>query len=125
MRLYLDDDSTSALLVRLLSRAGHDVRLPIQIGVAGKNDALHLTHGVLENGVLLTFNSDDFEELHNLLRAAGGHYPGILADRGSIHHSEPLALITAQQSGRGHECSRLQTHGPRAPVQVEHLSCTL
>jgi len=81
MKLYLDDDSTSGLLVRLLNRAGHDVRLPIQIGVASRNDAVHLTHAVLESRVLLTYNSDDFEELHNLLCAAGGHHPGVLAVR--------------------------------------------
>ena len=51
MRLYLDDDSTSGLLVRLLNRAGHDVRLPIDIGVAGRNDAVHLTHAILEGRV--------------------------------------------------------------------------
>lgn len=81
MRLYLDDDTTSRLLVRLLNRAGHDDRLPIDIGVAGRNDAVHLTHAVLESRVLLTYNHDDFEELHNLVRAAGGHHPGILAVR--------------------------------------------
>ncbi len=81
MRLYLDDDSTSGLLVRLLNRAGHDVRLPIDIGVAGRNDAVHLTHAILEGRVLITYNADDFEELHNLVQPAGGHYPGVLAVR--------------------------------------------
>ena len=81
MRLYLDDDSTSGLLVRLLNRAGHDVRLPIDIGVAGRNDAVHLTHAILESRVLITRNADDFEELHNLVQAAGGHHPGVLAVR--------------------------------------------
>jgi hypothetical protein len=77
----LDDDSTSGLLVQLLNRAEHDVRLPIQIGVVGRNDAVHLTHAVLESRVLLTYNHDDFEELHNLVGAVGGHHPGVLAVR--------------------------------------------
>lgn len=81
MRVYLDDDTTSGLLVRLLKGAGHDVRLPIEIGVAGRNDAVHLTHAILESRVLITYNSDDFEELHNLVQAAGGHHPGVLAVR--------------------------------------------
>jgi hypothetical protein len=33
MRLYLDDDSASLLLARLLRQAGHDVQVP---GGAGK-----------------------------------------------------------------------------------------
>jgi len=81
MRLYLDDDSTKGLLVRLLNRAGHDVRVPTDIGISGKNDAVHRTHAILEGRVLLTHNYDDFEELHNLVRAAGGHHPGVLTVR--------------------------------------------
>ena len=81
MRLYLDDDSIKGLLVGLLNRAGYDIRLPADIGVAGKNDAVHLTHAVLEGRVLLTHNYGDFEELHNLVRAAGGHHPGVLVVR--------------------------------------------
>jgi hypothetical protein len=33
MRLYLDDDSASALLTRLLRQAGHDVRVPSEVGM--------------------------------------------------------------------------------------------
>jgi hypothetical protein len=81
MMLYLDDDSASALLVRLLGRAGHDVRLPVDIGVGGANDAVHLTHAVLQDRVLLSHNHNDFEELHNLVVAVRGHHPGILVVR--------------------------------------------
>jgi hypothetical protein len=38
MRLYLDDDSASSLLTRLLRQAGHDVRLPSEVGMAGEDD---------------------------------------------------------------------------------------
>jgi hypothetical protein len=58
MRLSLDDDSASALLVRLLNRAGHDVRLPADLGIAGRNDPVHLTRAVLEGRAFLTFNHD-------------------------------------------------------------------
>jgi predicted nuclease of predicted toxin-antitoxin system len=81
MRLYLDDDSTKGLLVRLLNRAGHDIRLPADIGAIGKSDAVQLTHAVLEDRVLITHNYDDFEELHNLVLAAGGHHPGVIVIR--------------------------------------------
>jgi uncharacterized protein (DUF433 family) len=38
MRLYLDGDSASALLTRLLRQAGHDVRVPSEVGMAGDDD---------------------------------------------------------------------------------------
>jgi predicted nuclease of predicted toxin-antitoxin system len=81
MRLYLDDDSTSALLVRLLRQAGHDVRLPAEIGMSGAKDSVHLMRAVLEDRVCLTHNYDDFEDLHNLVLAVHGHYPGIVVVR--------------------------------------------
>jgi hypothetical protein len=81
MRLYLDDDSVSAYLVRLLRQVGHDVRLPAEIGMAGQRDAVHLLHAVQEDRVCLSHNYDDFEALHNLVLAVGGHYPGILVIR--------------------------------------------
>jgi hypothetical protein len=35
VRLYLDDDTVDGLLVRLLQRAGHNVELPRDAGLAG------------------------------------------------------------------------------------------
>jgi hypothetical protein len=35
MRLYLDDDSASLLLARLLRQTGHDVCVPSDVGMAG------------------------------------------------------------------------------------------
>ena len=110
MRVYLDDDSTSGLLVRLLTRAGHDVRLPIDIGVAGRNDAVHLTHAILESRVLITYNADDFEELHNLVEAAGGHHPGVLAVRRDNNPKRDL-----DQKGIVRALGKLQAAG--APVR--------
>jgi predicted nuclease of predicted toxin-antitoxin system len=78
MRLYLDDDSASALLARLLRQAGHNVRLPAEIGTVGENDAVHLAHAIREDRICLSHNYDDFEELHDLINAAQGHHPGIL-----------------------------------------------
>jgi hypothetical protein len=38
MRLYLDDDSASALLTRLLRYARHDVLLPVDASLSGADD---------------------------------------------------------------------------------------
>src|SRR5947209_8758624 len=81
MRLYLDDDSASPLLAKLLRNAGHDVQLPIDAGTSGKDDPVHLTHSIRENRAILTKNHGDFESLHNLIQVANGAHSGILVVR--------------------------------------------
>ena len=81
MRLYLDDDIASPLLARLLRQAGHDTQLPVEAGLSGSDDPVHLTHAVREDRVLVSRNYKDFENLHDLIMQVGGHYPGILIVR--------------------------------------------
>ena len=81
MRLYLDDDIAAALLVRLLRSAGHDVVTPVDAGISGATDQAHLTHAIQDDRVCLTRNYEDFEDLHFLVQAAGGHHPGIFVVR--------------------------------------------
>jgi predicted nuclease of predicted toxin-antitoxin system len=81
MRLYLDDDAADPLLARLLRNAGHDVCLPVEIGRSGSHDAVHLRHALREQRVLLSYNHDDFQFLHELVLEAQGHHPGILIVR--------------------------------------------
>jgi uncharacterized protein DUF5615 len=77
MKLYLDDDCAS----RFLRQAGHQVELPIEAELSGASDPVHLTHAVREGSRLLTANFVDFQELHDLIRQAGGHHSGILIVR--------------------------------------------
>jgi hypothetical protein len=81
MKLYLDDDSASALLQRLLQVAGHDVQVPAEVGLSGQPDAVHLAHAISQGRVSLTRNYRDFEHLHLLVLQAQGHHPGILVVR--------------------------------------------
>jgi hypothetical protein len=81
MRLYLDDDSAAALLLRLLRRAGHDVCVPADVGTSGQPDPEHLMRAVQDDRVLLTRNYRDFEHLHALVLVVQGHHPGILLER--------------------------------------------
>lgn len=81
MRLYLDDDSASPLLARLLTQAGHEVQLPEAADLVGAEDPVHLTHAIRQSRALLTGNHSDFEDLHDLIMQAGGHHPGILVIR--------------------------------------------
>ncbi len=81
MRLYLDDDTASAKLARLLREADHDLEVPRDVGLAGSVDALHLTYAIRQDRLLLSGNHDDFKVLHDLLMQAGGRHPGIVIIR--------------------------------------------
>lgn len=81
MNLYLDDDSAKASLVKLLQRAGHQVVVPVDAGLAGVSDPRHLTYTAQHDLVLLTKNHDDFEDLHLLVQATRGHHRGLLVVR--------------------------------------------
>jgi predicted nuclease of predicted toxin-antitoxin system len=81
MKLYLDDDLASPVLARLLSNAGHDVQLPVDVGMKGKPDVVHLAFAVRNGRAFLTRNYGDFEDLHDLVIAVNGHHPGILIIR--------------------------------------------
>jgi predicted nuclease of predicted toxin-antitoxin system len=81
MRLYVDDDLAQPLLAALLIKAGHDVRLPKELGLTGAHDAVHLRNAVRETRVFLSGNYRDFEFLHDLILETVGHHPGILIVR--------------------------------------------
>jgi hypothetical protein len=81
MRIYLDDDSAGTTLVRLLRHSGHDVRLPIEIGLSGTRDATHLQNAIRESRALLSRNHDDFSAIHKLIMEANGHPFGVLMVR--------------------------------------------
>jgi hypothetical protein len=54
MNIYLDDDSAKASLVVLLRKAGHQVVIPSDAGIAGASDPRHLIYAVQQNLLLLT-----------------------------------------------------------------------
>lgn len=81
MRVYLDDDSASALLNRVLVQAGHEVIIPADAGLSVMDDPVHLTFAIRERRTLLTSNHRDFELLHDLIAEAGGRHSGILSIR--------------------------------------------
>ena len=91
MRLYLDDDTASALLAKLLRQAGHDVQIPHDVGMTGAPDPVHLTRSVADDRVYVTKNHDDFGILHNLIKQVGGHHPGICVVRQDNDPSRPFS----------------------------------
>ena len=81
MNLYIDDDSVKTALVSRLKKSGHRVNLPADASLSGAADSRHLLHAVREDLVFLTRNYEDFHDLHRLVQATHGTYPGILAIR--------------------------------------------
>jgi len=81
MRIYLDDDSAAVVLAQFLQQAGHDVQRPVEVGMSGEDDPVHLIQAVRQDRVLLTHNHRDFENLHNLIGEVKGHHPSILVVR--------------------------------------------
>jgi predicted nuclease of predicted toxin-antitoxin system len=81
MRLYLDDDTASPILAKLLRKQAHDVQIPIDIGMSGADDAVHLTRTIRDDRICVTKNHDDYWILHNLVKQSQGHHPGILVIR--------------------------------------------
>ena len=75
----IDDDSVDPGLIRLLRRDGHDVQVPVDVGLAGSSDQAHLTHAIRDRRAILTRNYGDFDDLDDLVvSAASGHHCGIL-----------------------------------------------
>ncbi len=98
MRIYLDDNSASPLLVKLLRKAGHDVQLPSEVGMIGKPDAAHLTHAIRDCRACLTQDYDDYQALQHLIEAAQGHHSGILVvrqDNDPTRDMSPKGIVNA------------------------------
>jgi hypothetical protein len=98
MKLYVDDDSAAAVLVRLLRDREHDVQTPAEVGMVGETDAVHLTHAIRQRRAQLTRNYQDFEDLHYLILESAGHHPGILtirSDNDSTRDLSPRAICAA------------------------------
>ena len=79
MNFYHDEDSADGDLVALLRSEGHDVFEPPRSLRPATPDPVHLTRSIRMDRVILTKNHRDFRDLHDLVEAAGGDHPGILA----------------------------------------------
>lgn len=81
MILYLDDDTCAAELVGLLRKAGHDVQIPGDAGLAGERDPVHFLHAIQAGRAIVSQNYRDFVPLHKLVTGSGGEHPGVLLVR--------------------------------------------
>ncbi len=64
LNLYLDDCANAHLLADLLRQAGHTVTRPVDVGLVGQDDDVHLAFAAMNQLALLTKNPADFLALH-------------------------------------------------------------
>lgn len=98
LRILLDENLGSVHLADRLRRAGHDVESPGGAGLRTAPDARVMIHAIAEARVVLTRDNGDFGDLHDLIRAAGGHHPGIMVvryDGDPRHNMTERAIATA------------------------------
>ena len=89
--------SEPCLAARLRAH-GHDPILAADVGLLSVTDARVLIFSIAENLPVLTQDSEDFEDLHDLVMAATGHHAGILIvrfDNDPRHNLTDRGIATA------------------------------
>lgn len=81
MRFLIDENASSAQLATRLRAEGHDPILAGDAGLLSVADPRVLTWAIGQGLPVLTRDVDDFQDLHDLIMAAGGHHPGMLIIR--------------------------------------------
>jgi len=78
LKIYLDDCADHNLLATLLRRAGHEVQTPRGAGTKGIEDREHLEYANQHGYMLMTFDPDDFRDLHQEWQNNAHYHMGIL-----------------------------------------------
>ncbi len=81
MRLLIDENMSSGQLASRLRAQGHDPILAVDAGLLSAPDPRVLIWAIGQGVPVLTRDTEDFQALHDLVMAAGGHHPGVLTVR--------------------------------------------
>ena len=113
MRLLLDENMSDRRLAARLRAQGHDPVLATDVGLLSATDARVFIAAITQALPVLTRDSEDFTDLHDLIMAAGGHHSGVLVVRfdNDPHHN--LCVKRARNTSRAHwyKKSRLSVRG--------------
>jgi hypothetical protein len=104
MKIYVDEDLSSGLLIRLLEAAGHDVQSAGAANKLGRSDASQFTFAIHETRGCLTANYRDYEELHLLIQQARGRHYGVLVvrqDNDATRDLTPKGVVAALRKPEG------------------------
>ena len=81
MRFLVDENMNSPQIASRLQAQGHHPALAGDVGLLSASDPRVLIWAISQALPVLTRDSQDFQDLHDLLMAAGGHHPGMLVVR--------------------------------------------
>ncbi len=98
MRLLVDENLGNPRLASRLRALGHDGVLAGDVGLLSVSDAKVFTFAIRQDLPVLTRDSEDFEDLHELIMAAVGHHAGILIvrfDANPRHNLSDRGIATA------------------------------
>jgi predicted nuclease of predicted toxin-antitoxin system len=98
MKFLIDENLSSPRLASRLRAQGHDPVLASDVGLLSVTDARVLIFAIAQALPVLTRDSEDFEDLHDLVMAAVGHHAGILIvrfDNDPRHNLTDRGIATA------------------------------
>jgi predicted nuclease of predicted toxin-antitoxin system len=98
VRILIDENLSSQRLAARLEAMGHDVVLVDDVGLLSASDARVLTWAIGQDRSVLTRDTEDFEELHDLVLASESHHPGMLFvrfDRNPRHNMTEQGIAIA------------------------------
>jgi predicted nuclease of predicted toxin-antitoxin system len=117
MKLLLDENMSDRRLVARLRAHGHDPVLGRDAGLLSIADARVLIYSIAQSLPVLTQDSEDSEDLHDLVVAAAGHHAGILIvrfDNDPRHNLTDRGIATA--------ISKLESSGVTTRDQIHVLN---
>ncbi|MDR3635893.1 MAG: DUF5615 family PIN-like protein [Isosphaeraceae bacterium] len=108
---------SSRRLAARLQSAGHDIILATDVGLLSATDPRVLMWAIGAGRPVLTRDSDDFIDLHDLVLASGGHHQGLLIVR---FDNDPRHNLTDQ--GISSALGKLESSGAPIADQVHVLN---
>lgn len=86
--MFIDENTQDKLLIKFLRQVGHDVLSVNEANLMGEDDPIVLDYARRNHRILLTYNADDFEELHE----ANSQHSGILAIYRDAYYSKNMSF---------------------------------
>jgi predicted nuclease of predicted toxin-antitoxin system len=117
MRLLLDEKMSDRRLASRLQAQGHEPVMTIDVGLLSVSDARVFSLAIARALPVLTRDSEDFTDLHDLIMAAGRHHPGVLIVR---FDSDPRHNLTDR--GVTTAIMKLELSGVPIPDRVHVLN---
>jgi predicted nuclease of predicted toxin-antitoxin system len=117
MKVLLDENMSDPRLAARLRARGLDPVLASDVGLLSVSDPRVLIFAIAESIPVLTRDFEDFEDLHDLVIAAGGHHAGILIvrfDNDPRHNLTDRGIATA--------ISKLESAGVPIGDQIHALN---